>query len=91
MCSSTLIICLVASPGTSVHLWEFTQRHSPEGSHPEASDRTEYMLQKILCTERSLSCNTDVMSSVDGHYEQTFGEVANVTREDGQTVVSAET
>jgi len=31
------------------------------------------------------------MSSVDGHYEQTFGEVANVTREDGQTVVSAET
>jgi len=78
------MICLVASPGTSVHLWEFTQCHSPEGSHPEVSDRTEYT-QKMLCTERSLSCNTAVMSSVDEHYEQTFREVANATREDGQS------
>jgi len=82
--------CLVASSETLLHSWGFTQRHSPEGSHPEASDRTEHM-QEILCTERSLRCSTAVMSSVDGHYEQTFSEVANATREDGQTVMSADT
>jgi len=90
LCLSTLMICLVASTETSVHLWEFTQRYVPEGSHLEASDRKEYK-QKILCTERSLRCNIAVMSSVDGHYEQTFSEVANATRGDGQTVVSADT
>jgi hypothetical protein len=42
-------------------------------------------MQEILCTERILSCNTAVMSSVDGHYEQTFSEVVNSTREDGQS------
>ena len=31
------------------------------------------------------------MSSVDGHYEQIFSEIASATREDGQTVVSADT
>ena len=29
LCSSTLMTCLVASPETSLHLWEFTQRHIP--------------------------------------------------------------
>ena len=59
-------------------------------SHPEASDPREYM-QEILCTERGLGCNNAVMSSVDGHYEQIFSEIASATREDGQTVVSADT
>jgi len=57
LCSSTLMICLVASAKTLVHLWESTQLHIPEGSHPEASDHTEYR-QEILCTERSLCCST---------------------------------
>jgi hypothetical protein len=45
------MICLVPLPETSVHLWEFTQRHIPEGSHPKASDRTEYM-QEILVLKK---------------------------------------
>jgi demethoxyubiquinone hydroxylase (CLK1/Coq7/Cat5 family) len=48
-------------------------------------------MQEILCTERGLGCNNAVMNSVEGHYEQTFTEVANATRKDGQTVVSADT
>jgi hypothetical protein len=88
--SSTLMICLVASAKTSVHLWEFTQLHIPEGSHPEASDHTEYR-QEVLCTKRSLCCSTALMSSVDGHYKQTFTEVANSAREDGHIAVSAGT
>jgi hypothetical protein len=66
--------------------------HILEGSHSEASDLRECARRQIiLCTERRLCCITAVMSSVDGHYEQTFSEVANYTREDGHTAVSAGT
>jgi hypothetical protein len=39
LCASTLMPCLVASPETSLHWWEFTQCYIPEGRHSEASDR----------------------------------------------------
>jgi hypothetical protein len=70
----------------------FARVYFLEGSHSEASDLTECTRrQKIFCTGRRLCCNTAVMSSVDGHYEQPFSEVANSTREDGYTAVSAGT
>jgi hypothetical protein len=75
------MIYAVVSSETSVHLWKFTQRHIPVGSH-----RAEYM-QESFCAERSLCWNTALMSSVfmrDGHYEQTFSDVVNVKREDGK-------
>lgn len=51
LCCSTLMLCLLASPEASVLLWEFTQLHIPEGSHPKASDRTKYMQEIFVLKE----------------------------------------